>query len=74
VLDASTDEETKRRVREFCEEIEAAGGWRGANLVEDCKQSIRALFAGHRTRFVGTIFAPAELPSTIDAYRSQQKR
>ena len=54
--------------------IEAAGGWRAASLVEDCELSIRALFAGYRTRFVGTIVAPAELPSTIAAYRSQQKR
>lgn len=54
--------------------IEAAGGWRAASLVEDCELSIRALFAGYRTRFVGSIVAPAELPSTIAAYRSQQKR
>ena len=56
------------------EAIAAAGGWRAASLVEDCELSIRALFAGYRTRFVGTIVAPAELPSTIAAYRSQQKR
>lgn len=56
------------------EAIEAAGGWRAASLVEDCELSIRALFAGYRTRFVGTIVAPAELPSNIAAYRSQQKR
>ena len=54
--------------------IEAAGGWRAASLVEDCELSIRALFAGYRTRFVGTIVAPAELPTSIAAYRSQQKR
>jgi cellulose synthase/poly-beta-1,6-N-acetylglucosamine synthase-like glycosyltransferase len=56
------------------EAIDAAGGWRAASLVEDCELSFRALFAGYRTRFVGTIVAPAELPSTIAAYRSQQKR
>lgn len=56
------------------EAIEAAGGWRAASLVEDCELSIRALFAGYRTRFVGSIVAPAELPTTIAAYRSQQKR
>lgn len=54
--------------------IEAAGGWRAASLVEDCELSIRALFAGYRTRFVGSIVAPAELPTSIAAYRSQQKR
>ncbi|WP_298282610.1 glycosyltransferase family 2 protein [Novosphingobium sp.] len=56
------------------EAIAAAGGWRAASLVEDCELSIRALFAGYRTRFVGSIVAPAELPNTIAAYRSQQKR
>lgn len=54
--------------------IEAAGGWRAASLVEDCELSIRALLAGYRTRFVPSIVAPAELPQTIAAYRSQQKR
>lgn len=54
--------------------IEDAGGWRAASLVEDCELSIRALLAGYRTRFVGSIIAPAELPQTIAAYRSQQKR
>ena len=56
------------------EAIEAAGGWLAASLVEDCELSIRALFAGYRTRFVGSIVAPAELPTTLAAYRSQQKR
>ena len=54
--------------------IENAGGWRAASLVEDCELSVRALLAGYRTRFVGSIIAPAELPQTIAAYRSQQKR
>jgi cellulose synthase/poly-beta-1,6-N-acetylglucosamine synthase-like glycosyltransferase len=54
--------------------IEDAGGWRAASLVEDCELSIRALFAGYRTRFVGSVVAPAELPTSIAAYRSLQKR
>ena len=54
--------------------IEDAGGWRAASLVEDCELSVRALFAGYRTRFVGSIVAPAELPQSVAAYRSQQKR
>lgn len=54
--------------------IEDAGGWRAASLVEDCELSVRALFAGYRTRFVGSIVAPAELPQSMAAYRSQQKR
>jgi cellulose synthase/poly-beta-1,6-N-acetylglucosamine synthase-like glycosyltransferase len=54
--------------------IEAAGGWRAASLVEDCELSIRALLAGYRTRFVASIVVPAELPQSLTAYRSQQKR
>jgi cellulose synthase/poly-beta-1,6-N-acetylglucosamine synthase-like glycosyltransferase len=54
--------------------IEAAGGWRSASLVEDCELSIRALFAGYRTKFVKEVVAPAELPQTFAAYRLQQKR
>jgi cellulose synthase/poly-beta-1,6-N-acetylglucosamine synthase-like glycosyltransferase len=54
--------------------IEDAGGWKAASLVEDCELSVRALFAGYRTRFVGSIVAPAELPQSVAAYRSQQKR
>jgi cellulose synthase/poly-beta-1,6-N-acetylglucosamine synthase-like glycosyltransferase len=54
--------------------IEAAGGWRSASLVEDCELSFRVLFAGFRTKFVKEIVAPAELPETFAAYRSQQRR
>jgi cellulose synthase/poly-beta-1,6-N-acetylglucosamine synthase-like glycosyltransferase len=54
--------------------IEAAGGWRSASLVEDCELSFRVLFAGYRTRFVRDVVVPAELPQTLAAYRSQQKR
>ena len=54
--------------------IEAAGGWRSASLVEDCELSIRALFAGYRTKFVKEVVVPAELPQTFAAYRLQQKR
>ena len=54
--------------------IEAAGGWRGASLVEDCELSFRHLFAGYRTTFVKEIVAPAELPATYTAYKAQQRR
>jgi cellulose synthase/poly-beta-1,6-N-acetylglucosamine synthase-like glycosyltransferase len=54
--------------------IEAAGGWRGASLVEDCELSFRHLFAGYRTKFVNDIVVPAELPATFTAYKAQQKR
>jgi hypothetical protein len=51
-----------------------AGGWRAASLVEDCELSFRALFAGYRTKFVKEIVAPAELPATFTAYKTQQRR
>jgi cellulose synthase/poly-beta-1,6-N-acetylglucosamine synthase-like glycosyltransferase len=54
--------------------ITAIGGWRSASLVEDCELSMRALFHGYRTKFVKEVVAPAELPETLSAYRSQQKR
>jgi cellulose synthase/poly-beta-1,6-N-acetylglucosamine synthase-like glycosyltransferase len=54
--------------------IRDAGGWRSASLVEDCELSMRALFAGWRTTFVGQIVVPAELPESVAAYRLQQKR
>lgn len=54
--------------------IEAAGGWRAESLVEDCELSFRQLFAGYRTKFVKEIVVPAELPATVAAYKSQQKR
>jgi cellulose synthase/poly-beta-1,6-N-acetylglucosamine synthase-like glycosyltransferase len=54
--------------------LETVGGWSSSSLVEDCEISFRALFAGFRTKFVKEIVVPAELPQTIAAYRSQQKR
>jgi cellulose synthase/poly-beta-1,6-N-acetylglucosamine synthase-like glycosyltransferase len=54
--------------------IEAVGGWSSSSLVEDCELSFRILFGGYRTKFVKEIVAPAELPQSIAAYRSQQKR
>lgn len=54
--------------------IERAGGWRAASLVEDCELSFRHLFAGYRTTFVRDVIAPAELPTTVTAYKAQQKR
>lgn len=54
--------------------IERVGGWRAASLVEDCELSFRTLFAGFRTAFVKEVVAPAELPATYPAYKSQQRR
>ena len=54
--------------------MERVGGWSSASLVEDCEISFRALFAGYRTKFVKDVVVPAELPQSVAAYRSQQKR
>lgn len=54
--------------------LQTVGGWSSSSLVEDCEISFRALFAGYRTKFVKEIVVPAELPQSIAAYRSQQKR
>ena len=53
--------------------IEAAGGWRAASLVEDCELSFRVLFCGYRTAFA-PVPVPAELPTSVTAYKAQQKR
>lgn len=53
--------------------IETAGGWRAASLVEDCELSFRVLFSGYRTAFL-PIAVPSELPSSVTAYKAQQKR
>ena len=53
--------------------IETAGGWRAASLVEDCELSFRVLFCGYRTQFA-RVDVPAELPTSVTAYKAQQKR
>ena len=53
--------------------IETAGGWRACSLVEDCELSFRALFCGYQTRFTA-VEVPSELPTSVTAYKAQQKR
>jgi hypothetical protein len=55
------------------EAIERAGGWRACSLVEDCELSFRILFCGYRTAFAH-IDVPSELPTTMTAYKAQQRR
>ncbi len=54
--------------------IEAAGGWQGDTLTEDLDLSYRAQAAGWRFVYRDDIVVPAELPSTLAAFRAQQSR
>ena len=54
--------------------IEAIGGWSDATLCEDLCLSTRAVLAGWRFHFADDVVAPAELPATMRAYKSQQAR
>jgi cellulose synthase/poly-beta-1,6-N-acetylglucosamine synthase-like glycosyltransferase len=54
--------------------IEAAGGWHRDTLTEDLDLSLRAFLAGWNARLLPEAEAPAELPATWSALRSQQAR
>lgn len=54
--------------------IDAAGGWQHDTLTEDTDLSYRAQLAGWRFRYLPTVQCPAELPSTMTAFVSQQHR
>jgi cellulose synthase/poly-beta-1,6-N-acetylglucosamine synthase-like glycosyltransferase len=54
--------------------IEAAGGWRATTLTEDLDLSYRAQLAGWTARFLLDVVAPAEVPSDVNAFKSQQYR
>jgi hypothetical protein len=54
--------------------IEAAGGWQGDTLTEDLDLSYRAQLAGWRFAYAADIVVPAEVPSTMAAFRAQQRR
>jgi cellulose synthase/poly-beta-1,6-N-acetylglucosamine synthase-like glycosyltransferase len=54
--------------------IEDAGGWSGTTLTEDLDLSYRAQMRGWRILFDPTLVVPAELPPTLGAYKSQQRR
>ncbi len=56
------------------EAIEAAGGWQGDTLSEDIDLSFRAQLAGWRVVFLPEVAVPAELPTTLAAFRCQQRR
>jgi len=54
--------------------IEAAGGWRGDTLAEDLDLSYRAWMLGLSGRFLGSVSAPGELPTSLKAWANQQHR
>ena len=54
--------------------IEDAGGWNGDTLAEDQDLALRAHLAGWRARLLDDVEAPADLPPTLDAWRTQQHR
>lgn len=56
------------------ETISDAGGWSADTLTEDLDLSYRAQLAGWRFIYLADLVAPAELPPTIGAFKSQQHR
>ncbi len=54
--------------------IEDAGGWQHDTLTEDLDLSYRAQLAGWRFVYAPALVAPAEVPPTIGAFKSQQHR
>jgi cellulose synthase/poly-beta-1,6-N-acetylglucosamine synthase-like glycosyltransferase len=56
------------------EAIEAGGGWSGQTLTEDLDLSYRVQLAGYRMRYDLDLESPAEIPSTLLAFKTQQHR
>jgi len=54
--------------------IEDAGGWQADTLTEDLDLSYRAQLKGWKLKFVTDVVCPAEVPVTINAFKSQQHR
>ncbi|MGJ8745153.1 cellulose synthase family protein [Polaribacter sp.] len=54
--------------------IEDAGGWHSDTLTEDLDLSFRAQMKGWKFTYLFDIESPAELPITMDAYKTQQYR
>ncbi|MFQ5712726.1 MAG: glycosyltransferase [Candidatus Scalinduaceae bacterium] len=56
------------------EAIIDAGGWHYDTLTEDLDLSYRAQLKGWNTKFLFDVVTPSELPTDINAYKSQQHR
>jgi cellulose synthase/poly-beta-1,6-N-acetylglucosamine synthase-like glycosyltransferase len=54
--------------------ISDAGGWQADTVCEDLCLSTRAVLRGWQFLFLNDVIAPAELPASIQAYKSQQAR
>jgi len=54
--------------------IQDAGGWQTDTLTEDLDLSFRAQSKGWKFNYLFDVESPAELPVTIDAYKTQQYR
>lgn len=53
---------------------EAVGGWSADTLTEDLDLSYRVQLAGWKIEYCMDITCPAELPGTVAAFKSQQRR
>jgi hypothetical protein len=54
--------------------LQDAGGWQDDTVCEDLCLSTRAILKGWQFRFLNEVIAPAELPTTVHAYKNQQAR
>jgi hypothetical protein len=54
--------------------IEEAGGWQADTITEDLDLSYRTQLAGWKARYLFDTVAPAEIPTNINAFKSQQHR
>ncbi len=54
--------------------LEDAGGWHSDTVCEDLCLSTRAVLRNWQCLFLNEVQSPAELPTTISAYKSQQAR
>jgi hypothetical protein len=54
--------------------IRDAGGWQGDTLAEDLDLALRVQARGWQARFLESVTVDADLPATLDAWRTQQAR
>lgn len=51
-----------------------SGGWQADTVCEDLCLSTRAILKGWKFLFLNDVVSPAELPTTVSAYKNQQAR